>query len=63
MEMNILVCIKSVPDVGGKINLTDDSKNIDEKNLGYWGKSLTKSLGRLSLLKRQIKEVSGDADK
>lgn len=32
--MNILVCIKPVPDVGGKINLTDDNKNIDAKNLG-----------------------------
>lgn len=33
--MNILVCIKRVPDVGGKINLTDDGKNIDAKNLGF----------------------------
>ena len=34
MEKNILICIKPVPDVGGKINLTDDNKNIDAKNLG-----------------------------
>ena len=35
MEMNILVCIKPVPDVGGTINLTEDNKNIDTKNLGF----------------------------
>lgn len=35
MEMNVLVCIKPVPDVGGKINLTEDGKNIDSTNLGF----------------------------
>jgi electron transfer flavoprotein beta subunit len=35
MDMNILVCIKQIPDVGGKIKLSDDSRNIDTKNLGF----------------------------
>ncbi len=28
MEMNILVCIKRVPDVGGKINLSEDGREV-----------------------------------
>ena len=35
MDMNILVCIKQIPDVGGKIKLSDDSRNIDTKNLEF----------------------------
>ena len=33
--MNILVCIKRVPDVGSKFTLTADSKAIDAVNLGF----------------------------
>ena len=33
--MNILVCIKRVPDVGSKFTLTPDSKGIDTTNLGF----------------------------
>ncbi len=33
--MNMLVCIKRVPDVGAKINLKEDLLSVDEKNLGY----------------------------
>ena len=32
--MNILVCIKQIPDVGGKIKLSDDGRDIDSRNLG-----------------------------
>ena len=35
MEMNILVCIKQIPDVGGKIKLSDDGRDIDSRNLGF----------------------------
>ena len=33
--MNILVCIKRVPDVGAKFTLTTDGKAIDPINLGF----------------------------
>jgi len=33
--MNILVCIKRVPDVGSKFRLTDDGQVIDTTNLGF----------------------------
>jgi len=33
--MNILVCIKRVPDVGSKFHLTDDGQAIDTANLGF----------------------------
>ena len=33
--MNILVCIKRVPDVGSKFRLTDDGQAIDTTNLGF----------------------------
>ena len=33
--MNILVCIKRVPDVGSKFRLTEDSQAIDTANLGF----------------------------
>jgi len=33
--MNILVCIKRVPDVGSKFTLTSDNKAIDTTNLGF----------------------------
>ena len=33
--MNILVCIKRVPDVGSKFHLTDDGKAIDTTSLGF----------------------------
>jgi len=32
--MNILVCIKQIPDVGGKIKLSEDGREIDSRNLG-----------------------------
>lgn len=34
MELNILVCIKQIPDVGGTIKLSDDDRDIDSRNLG-----------------------------
>ena len=33
--MNILVCIKRVPDVGSKFYLTEDGQGIDTTNLGF----------------------------
>ncbi|MDZ7761243.1 MAG: electron transfer flavoprotein subunit beta/FixA family protein [Desulfovermiculus sp.] len=33
--MNILVCVKRVPDIGAKIDLTPDRRNIVTKNLGF----------------------------
>ena len=33
--MNILVCIKRVPDVGSKFRLTDDGQTIDTTSLGF----------------------------
>ena len=33
--MNVLACIKRVPDTGAKIVLTDDQRDIDASNLGY----------------------------
>jgi electron transfer flavoprotein beta subunit len=33
--MNILVCIKRVPDVGSKFRLTEDSQAINTTNLGF----------------------------
>ena len=33
--MNILVCVKRVPDIGAKIELTPDRQAIVTKNLGF----------------------------
>ena len=33
--MNVLACIKRVPDTGAKIVLTDDNQRIDASNLGF----------------------------
>jgi len=33
--MNILVCVKRVPDIGAKIELTEDRQGIVTKNLGF----------------------------
>ena len=33
--MNILVCVKRVPDIGSKFTLTADGKAIDASNLGF----------------------------
>jgi len=33
--MNILVCVKRVPDIGARIDLTDDGQAIVTKNLGF----------------------------
>ena len=33
--MNVLVCIKQIPDVGGKIKLSNDDRDIDSRNLGF----------------------------
>jgi len=33
--MNILVCIKRVPDIGAKVELTEDQRAIVTKNLGF----------------------------
>lgn len=33
--MDILVCVKRVPDTGAKMVLTDDQQGIDTKNLGF----------------------------
>ncbi len=33
--MNILVCIKRVPDIGARIDLSDDRRTILTKNLGF----------------------------
>ncbi|MFN2354114.1 MAG: electron transfer flavoprotein beta subunit/FixA family protein [Desulfopila sp.] len=33
--MNILVCIKRVPDIGARIDLTEDKQAISTKNLGF----------------------------
>jgi electron transfer flavoprotein beta subunit len=33
--MDVLACIKRVPDTGAKIVLTDDQRGIDASNLGY----------------------------
>lgn len=33
--MNILVCIKRVPDIGARIDLTEDKQAIATKNLGF----------------------------
>ena len=33
--MNILVCIKQIPDVGGTIKLSEDDRDIDSRNLGF----------------------------
>ena len=33
--MNVLVCIKSVPDVGARIDLSDERRTIITKNLGF----------------------------
>ncbi len=35
MTMKILVCIKSVPAVAGRITLTADARSIDTKHLGF----------------------------
>ncbi|HDR16563.1 MAG TPA: electron transfer flavoprotein beta subunit/FixA family protein [Desulfobacteraceae bacterium] len=33
--MNILVCIKRVPDIGAKVELTEDQRSIVTRNLGF----------------------------
>ncbi len=33
--MNILACVKRVPDIGARIDLTDDKRGIVTKNLGF----------------------------
>jgi electron transfer flavoprotein beta subunit len=33
--MNILVCVKRVPDIGSRIDLNDDLQTISTKNLGF----------------------------
>jgi electron transfer flavoprotein beta subunit len=33
--MNILVCVKRVPDIGARIDLTEDGRGIVTKNLGF----------------------------
>ena len=33
--MNVLVCIKQIPDVGGTIKLSNDDRDIDSRNLGF----------------------------
>lgn len=33
--MNILVCVKRVPDVGARIDLNEDKKTVSTKNLGF----------------------------
>lgn len=33
--MNILVCVKRVPDIGARIDLTEDKQGISTKNLGF----------------------------
>lgn len=33
--MNILVCVKRVPDIGARIDLTEDKQAISTKNLGF----------------------------
>ncbi len=33
--MNILVCVKRVPDVGARIDLTPDQRKIETRNLGF----------------------------
>ena len=33
--MNILVCVKRVPDIGSRIDLTEDKQAISTKNLGF----------------------------
>lgn len=35
MEMNVLVCIKRVPDTGAKFELTDDEQDIVTRHLGF----------------------------
>lgn len=35
MSLNVLACIKRVPDTGAKINLTEDEQRIDDAGLGY----------------------------
>ena len=33
--MNILVCVKRVPDIGARIDLSEDRQTILTKNLGF----------------------------
>jgi len=33
--MNVLVCVKRIPDVGAKILITDDGRAVQTKNLGF----------------------------
>jgi len=33
--MNVLVCVKRVPDVGAKFSLTDDGRAVQTRNLGF----------------------------
>ena len=34
-SMNVLVCVKRVPETGGRISLTADERTIDTKFLGF----------------------------
>src|SRR3954452_8829080 len=33
--MDVLVCIKRVPDVAGSVTLTDDAMDVDARHVGY----------------------------
>src|SRR5919112_3723639 len=33
--MDVLVCIKRVPDVAGAVTLTDDAMSVDARHVGY----------------------------
>src|SRR5262245_11163424 len=33
--MNILVCVKRIPDTGARIEVTSDGKTIETRNLGF----------------------------
>ena len=33
--MNVLVCVKRVPETGGRVTLTDDAQDIDTRYLGF----------------------------
>jgi electron transfer flavoprotein beta subunit len=33
--VDVLVCIKRVPEVGGTVTLTDDAMSVDARNIGY----------------------------
>jgi electron transfer flavoprotein beta subunit len=33
--MNILICVKRIPDTGARIEVTSDGKNVETRNLGF----------------------------